>query len=297
MKRILFTFLCCLCVTSGYVQNDSIRVDSLKKPVVDTTIVIKSTLKNQGSITIDSFYRTVINNPFVKEKKPIFLLIDKRQKSSKDELFYLAVGLLLVLAFNRLVFSKYFANIFRLFFQPTFRQKQTREQLLQNNLPSLLYNLLFIFSAAAYVALIADYYKVTQLSFWILFLYSAAIIAILYFFKYFFLRFSGWLFNVKEATTTYIFLVYLINKISGIILIPFIILIAFSNHQIATTAVVGSLLILLLLFAYRYIISYGPVRKEIKVSPIHFFFYISAFEIVPILIIYKVLMIYMDGTL
>ena len=224
-------------------------------------------------------------------------MIDERKRNSKDELFYLTTGLLLFLAFNRLVFSKYFSNIFRLFFQPTFRQKQTREQLSQNNLPSLLFNLLFIFSAGVYIALITDYYNVAQINFWLLFLYSAALIATLYVVKFLFLKFSGWLFNVKEATDTYIFIVYLINKISGIILIPFIIVIAFANTEIISIAVIGSLMILAVLFSYRYLISYAPVRKEIKVSPIHFFFYICAFEIIPLLLIYKVLMIYIVNSL
>ena len=126
-----------------------------------------------------------------------------------------------------------------------------------------------------------------------LFVYSAILLAILYGVKFLFLRFSGWIFNVKEATSTYIFIVYLINKISGIILVPFVIIIAFADQAVISVAVTTSLLILGLLFSYRYLISYAPVRKEIKVSAIHFFFYLCAFEIIPLLLIYKVLMIYM----
>jgi hypothetical protein len=123
------------------------------------------------------------------------------------------------------------------------------------------------------------------------------LLILLYFTKYLFLTFSGWVFNVKEATDTYIFVVYLINKIVGIVLIPFILILAFSNRQVVDIGVTLSFLVLLLLFLYRYLISYAPVRKEVKVSPLHFFFYILAFEITPLLLIYKVLANYLTGSL
>jgi hypothetical protein len=278
----------------GYVQ-----VDSTTERLA-TTGVSDSAISNERSVqdslkkaTIDTTYSKFFRNPFVIEKQPLYLFIDERERTPKDELFYLLSGILLLLAFNRVVFGKYFSNMFRVFFQPTFRQKQTREQLSQNNLPSLLFNLLFILSGSAYLSLIINYFKVVDVSFWFLFLYGAAILSLLYFVKFLFLLFSGWLFNVKEATGTYIFIVYLINKIAGIILIPFVIVIAFSNNTIIAVAVTCSFLVLASLFIYRYFISYAPVRKEIKVSPIHFFFYIGAFEVIPLLLIYKVLMIYM----
>jgi hypothetical protein len=290
LKHILLIIFILLLCNKGYVQVDTTGQDTLGR---DSVSIIKSpTQDSSAKAVIDTSFSRFLRNPFIKEKEPLYLIIDERKVKSKDELFYLVTGLIFFLAFNRLVFNKYFSNIFRLFFQPTFRQKQTREQLLQNNLPSLFYNLLFIFSGGAYIALIASYFNVSTVSFWLLFLYSSALLAILYIGKFLFLRFSGWLFNVKEATGTYIFIVYLINKICGIVLIPFIIIVAFSNSEIISIAVTVSLLVLALLFSYRYLISYAPVTKEIKVSPVHFLFYICAFEIIPLLVIYKLLMIY-----
>lgn len=246
---------------------------------------------------IDSIYIKLLNNPFITTNaKPIYLVINERERRSKDEVFYLLSGLLLFLAFIKLVFSRYFKNIFRLFFQPAFRQKQTREQLLQNNLPSLLLNLFFIFSAGTYIAFLLNYYHQTNLSFWWLLLYATASLLALYLFKFIFLSFAGWVFDVKEATETYIFAVYLINKIVGVILIPFTLLIAFSKPAIINISITLSVLIILLLFIYRYLVSYPAVRREVKVSLLHFFFYICAFEIMPLLLIYKTLIIFLDNS-
>ncbi len=53
---------------------------------------------------------------------------------------------------------------------------------------------------------------------------------------------------------------------------------------------------LALTLAYRFIISYKPIRNEIKVSRFHFFVYLCAFEIAPLLLIYKVLLIFVERT-
>jgi hypothetical protein len=295
LKHILFiTFFTALHFL-GYAQVDSAALGTDSINNTDSILIAPVSISKDsvGEKTIDTSLNKFLNNPFIKEEAPIYLIINKRKRVSKDELFYLATGLLFFLAFLRLTFSKYFSNIFRLFFQPTFRQKQTREQLLQNNFPALMFNLLFIFSAATYIALVVDYFHAIEQSLWWLFIYSAALLFLLYIGKLLFLRLSGWLFNVKEATSTYIFIVYLVNKISGIILIPFIIIIGFSNAPVVSIAVTFSLLIIALLFSYRYLVSYAPVRSEIKVSAVHFFFYLCAFEIIPLLLIYKVLVIYM----
>ena len=266
-----------------------------KEPVATVPIAAKPVVIKRP---IDSFYLKLLDNPFFRTKeKPIFLVINERKRSSKDEMFYLVLGLLLFLAFIKLVFNKYFQNLFRLFFQPSFRQKQTREQLQQGNLPSLLLNLFFIFSAGAYISFLFQYYHVVDISFWLLLLYSSASLMVLYTGKFIFLSFAGWVFDVKEATDAYIFAIYLINKMLGVILIPFTLVIAFSHSDIKNASITISILLIFLLFLYRYSVSYAPIRREVKVSPLHFLFYVLAFEITPLLLIYKTLMIYLNKSL
>ncbi|WP_147204788.1 DUF4271 domain-containing protein [Segetibacter aerophilus] len=284
--------------------DTTFRKDSIVAPITDSnrTAIAETTRAIVKPIIvkrpIDTFYRKLLDNPFLRSKsKPIYLVINERQRISKDEVFYLLLGLLFFLAFIKLLFSKYFQNLFRLFFQPSFRQKQTREQLQQGNLPSLLLNLFFILSVAAYISFLFVYYEIVTINFWLLLSYSAISLAILYTGKFIFLSFAGWVFNVKEATSSYIFAVYLINKILGVILIPFTLVIAFSQSNIKNISITLSILLIMLLFFYRYVVSYNPVRREVKVSPLHFFFYVLAFEITPLLLIYKTLMLYLNKSL
>ena len=286
------------------IRDSLLNVNSKLPAAEDSAKKVRpDTMKSQPKVKIinrpvDSFYIRLLNNPFINRKgKPVYLVINERQRQSKDEIFYLLCGLLVFLAFIKLVFKKYFKNVFRLFFQPSFRQKQAREQLSQNNLPSLLLNLFFILSAAAYASFLVQYYHLTHLDFWLSLLYITSFLLVLYVGKFILLSFSGWVFDVKEAANSYMFAVYLINKILGVILIPFTLLIAFAQPLITNISITISLLIVLLLYLYRYLVSYAPVRKEVKISALHFVLYILAFEITPLLLIYKTLIIYMDKSL
>ncbi len=275
---------------------NQVAADVSKTPTADSTKTAAKLLAAKKPI--DSFYLKLLDNPYIiKTGEPFYLIISERQRQSKDEMFYLLAGLLLFLAVLRLTFSKYFKNIFYLFFQPTFRQKQTREQLLQNSFPSLLLNLFFILSGAAYISFIITHYQLTNLNFWRLLIYSTALLLVLYTGKFLFLTFAGWVFDVKEATQTYIFAVYLINKILGVLLIPFIFIIAFSSDEVVETSITISLLLIGLLFIYRYLVSFAPVLREVKVNVLQFLFYIFAFEILPLLLIYKTLVIYLNKSL
>lgn len=257
--------------------------------------VVKITTLIIAEHPIDSIYLKLLNNPFFRSKlRPVYLVIHEKYRESKDEMFYLLSGLLFLLALVKLSFSKYFVGIFRQFVQPSFRQKQSRDQLSQNNFPSLILNLFFIISGGAFVGLLMQYYNLTQADFKTNFAYCSIILLILYTSKFVLLSFAGWVFNAKEVTETYIFIVFLINKIMGIILLPFSFIIAFSQPVIITFSVTVSLMIVFILFCYRYIAALMPVRREMKVSTTHFLFYILAFEIMPLLLIYKTMGIYLS---
>jgi Domain of unknown function (DUF4271) len=113
---------------------------------------------------------------------------------------------------------------------------------------------------------------------------------VLYLGKYLFLKLSGWLFSINAATETYTFIVFLINKVAGIAILPFIIVIAFSGAGIVAVAISLSLVMVVGLFLYRFLRAYQPVQSAIQLSRLHFFIFFMAVEIAPLLLIYKVLL-------
>jgi hypothetical protein len=93
--------------------------------------------------------------------------------------------------------------------------------------------------------------------------------------------------GMQQAADSYIFVIFLVNKIIGIILVPFIIILAFSTPLWINYTTIFSLLVLGLFFLSRYIKTYGVLEFRFPLEPLHFIIYITALEIVPLLIIYR----------
>jgi hypothetical protein len=178
-------------------------------------------------------------------------------------------------------------------FRTTLKQRQVGEQLIQTPLPSLLLNFFFLLAASMYISFVLGHYDLSNnYSFWLLCLYSFAGLAIIYVIKFLSLKFFGWLFNITATADGYIFIVFMINKIIGVYILPFLVLLAFTDNNIYEAAFIFSYIGVFALLAYRFILSYGLVQNEIKLNPFHFFLYLCAFEIVPLLLIYKALMLW-----
>jgi hypothetical protein len=272
--------------------RDSLFADSVQKAAVPKTPVITPVI-----IYDSATYQKYETHPWLPLHKPaVFMLIEYHKPNSKDDLFYLMAGIVFVLAFIRATFSKYFRNLFLLFFQTSLRQKQTRDQLLQDGLASLLTNLLFIMSAGLYITLLIRYKNWTNLSFWWLALGSAGVLLLVYLVKYLFLLFTGWVFNSKEAAGSYVFVVFLVNKVLGVLLVPFLIILSFAGPETVQVAVTVSIGMIALLFAYRYWVSFVAIRNKLKVNALHFLLYLCAVEILPLVLIYKVLIDYFTGS-
>lgn len=209
----------------------------------------------------------------------------------KEWFFYLLIFLLIVFALLKNAFPKYFADLFRVFFRTTLKQRQISEQLAQTPLPSLLLNGFFIVNAGLYIAFLFSHYTINPVgNFWLLSLYCCLGLSVIYFAKFIGLKAAGWLFNMKEAAEGYIFIVFVINKMIGIILIPFLILLAFTQATLYTASLAFSWCLLGALLFYRVILTYIVIRNQVSVNPFHFFLYLAAFEIAPLLLIYKALL-------
>ena len=254
-------------------------------------------LQKKKSIRDTASYKKLMTHPYLPmQTKPSFRINELRIAPNFDGRFYLIIGMLFYLAFIKVTFPKYFSNVFQLIFQSPIRQKQTREQLQQNNLASLFSNILFILNASIFVSLIAIKNGWVDLTLYSCIAYSVVGFTALYLFKFLFLWLSGWLFSQREAIGNYSFIVFLTNKVMGVFLIPAILLLAFSPLTVQDFAYNSALIIISILFVYRYLISFSIVRAYLKVSAFHFFLYLCTCEVLPMLVLYKLTMDFISGT-
>jgi len=249
-----------------------------------------------GPPALDFWEKVLSINPFFNfTGKPVVEIFEVHHPNSKDSLFYLIVAILFYFALIRIFFEKYFNNLMTLFFRVSLRQQQIREQVLQTPLPSLLLNILFVISAGLYACYLFHYSPMgAGIRFWVLYLNCMVLLGTIYLVKFLVLKFIGWVFSISRATDIYIFIVFLVNKMLGIFLLPFLIIITFSGAEMREIFITISLAMIFVLWSYRILASYRPVRNEIKLTPFYFFLYLCAFEIAPLLLIYKVLLTYLE---
>jgi hypothetical protein len=299
------------CDVSAQSATDSVaQVDTVNKKdslppglnATDTTIVSDSLVKRP--LLMDTLWSPGAPFPFPVQilqhhpffnyaAKPVRYRSDIRRFEGKELLFYAIVGLLLLFALLKAAFPKYFNDLFRVFFRTTLKQRQIKEQLIQTPLPSLLLNLFFVASAGLYANFILQYYGVTLVdNFWLMYFYCCIGLAIIYTVKYIGLKIFGWLFNMRTAADAYIFVVFIINKVIGVTVLPFLVLLAFDNGTMHDVSMILSWVCIGGLFLYRFILGYSAIHKEVRFNLFHFFLYLCAFEIAPLLLIYKLLLFF-----
>jgi hypothetical protein len=278
-------------------QGDSLRRDTAGRDT--TSVLLSDSLAKRDTALITPIipvpnirFDTALfeNHPFYTIKNPIRLIISKKEWVSKDAFFYTAIALLLFFAVIKNAFGRYLKDLLKIFFRTTIKHRQVKEQLMQAPVPSLLLNILFFVSGGLFLNLVLQRYGWGgQFSFWLLFVYSVAGLAAIYLIKFITLKICGWIFRLTDAIDAYIFIVFTTNKVIGIALLPLIVLLTFTRGPFNAAILNLSFLLVGLLFLYRFYLSYVSIQRQLAVQAFHFVIYLCAFEIIPLLLINKLL--------
>ena len=280
--------------------------DTLRNNLTDTIPVsfdsakLKADTLAAGTHPAIKSYGSVVNellssNKFINVKEPaVFFIAARKQRQGKEFVFYTLCAIVLILGLFKTFYGGYFNNLFRVFFNTSIRQTQLTDQLLQAKLPSFILNIFFAITTGFYIWLLfKNYHPPRFINSQVLLPVCIMGIGILYFVKYCILKFMGWMSGMQQAADNYIFVIFLVNKIIGIILVPFIVLLSFSTPLWVNYTTFFSLILLGLFFLSRYIKTYGVLEYKFPLQPLHFIIYITALEIVPLLLIYKVALDYL----
>ena len=228
-------------------------------------------------------------NKLINLAQPLSMISTEKQQAGKEFIFYFIASVCLLTGMLKIFYARYFNTIFRVYFNTSLRQNQLTDLLLQAKLPSLIFNILFFINGSLYSSLLISHYHLNRGRFGVLLILSAFVVLVLiYIGKYLALKFVGWVTGMKTEAETYIFIVFLINKILGVLLLPFIILLAFSSQGWQGTLILCSLIMIALLFLSRYFRSYDLLQHKLMINRFHFLLYIISFEIFPVIILAKV---------
>ena len=301
MKQVLFFLLCVVAFSASLCAQNTdtviVQTDSLPtSPAVDSAVipVVDSAISPVSARPVFKLKNKVLNS----DAEPVSLSVKFRKDKGQDSTFYLIAGIVLLLALFKFFNDRYFTNMFRVFFNTSLRQSQLTDQLLQAKLPSMFFNLLFFISGGVYVYMLLLHYRlINEDNKWIMIFSSMGILGFIYLIKYCTLKFTGWVSGLQEVTDIYVFIIFLINKIIGIFLVPFIVILAFSDSAIVKIAALISLMSIGILLLLRFFRSYGLLQNQLKISRFHFMLYLTGIELLPLLLIYKGLMVYLSKNL
>ena len=213
----------------------------------------------------------------------------KRQHHNFD--FALFIILLAIPAVFRLINPSYFRNIFIAYRNPNLSARQLREQLSQNSLGNLVMNAYACLVLGAFGFLLLEKY---QLDFgkylrneWLLLLILSLTVGSAFIIKAVFLKLLGWIFRIEETLDTYAFNIFLLHKVAAFVLLPVMAVMTFGGSKWIQPMSLLGVIVLLLFLVQRYIRSINSFNSLLNFSKFHFFLYLCASEIMPLLIFVK----------
>lgn len=204
------------------------------------------------------------------------------------------LGMLVLLTWFKVFYYRIFTQLWNAFFSLTTTNQIVRDESVLLQRASLILSIISYFVSGLFV------YQVSVVLGWThhllpggfnRFILFALIIALAYSIKMILLRFMSVVFAVEKPVATYIFNIFLVNMVIGLLLLPAIILTAYLPSSMRYYIVMITLIFIMLLFLYRIIRAIGIGVSIQRFSLFYLFLYICTFEIAPLLIIYKLAML------
>ncbi|MEE9437939.1 MAG: DUF4271 domain-containing protein [Saprospiraceae bacterium] len=149
-----------------------------------------------------------------------------------------------------------------------------------------MYAVFFINASIFTYLAIGHFYNLTG---WLVFKYCAMCVVFIYLAKHIMIWILNITFPFQKEISLYGFTIESYNIFLGIILIPINLIVAFSHYNIATSVLFLGIGIIGVLLILRSIRSLLLASVHIQNSLFHFLLYLCAFEILPMLLFFKVI--------
>jgi hypothetical protein len=206
-------------------------------------------------------------------------------------MFPVLILVFIVFTWLKVFYSKYFSQMFQAFTNNNLTNQIVRDENMLVQRASGYLSLVFNLIAALLLYLISNYFG------WSLggigfgfsrFIFFAILVSAAYTIKFLLLKFSGWLFDQDREMATYIFNIFLINNVLGILLLPFILLLAYNQQIHASYLITMSVILAGMAFLYRIYRGILVGFNAMSFSPLYLFLYLCTLEIAPLLILIRI---------
>lgn len=276
-------------------QDSSIQVnfklDSLNngKDTTDQTagIIADSTITDSIHLNPiplrDSILTDSIERPLIKEGKLI-------ESSQSDWMVGVSLFVVILMAVIRFSFSKYLQRLIDAIINYQVSNNLFLEKNMRNLRGNIFLNGLFFINVSFFAVLYYNYWfsgsdnKTSLLSF----VYTLAVFLLIYFGKFVVIRTLAYIFDGAKEGKEYLHTVFIYNKNLGIFLLPITLSVPFIADFAAYLLLNAGLVIALIFYLFRLFRGIKILfRKHVSIS--YMILYLCALEILPLLVIYKLL--------
>lgn len=298
MIRILsLYFLFLLWATSSFAQDSSlVETDSASNAFILNHKPLSAKelnafkLERSAQLAYGDRVQTYLSDDktFSLTKKAVGPAVSKRARVYLEWIFYSFAALFLLLGLIRNFWREYFDKVFLVYFNQGFILRQKKDAMMMWSLPSFLLNILFVLSAGFFVFFgRGSNYSLTGMDRWQVMSFIMLIVAFVYIFKYFFLQFLGWIFNQKDVFEQYSFMVFLNNKIVGVLMLVASFVMAFSGKGSYGEIFNVVLYLIGLLFLIRIINAFRIFSLQTKAGIFNILLAFISVEILPTAMLVK----------
>jgi len=226
------------------------------------------------------------------ELKPVHQAPMEINDVKPDWLFLILVLLIALLAYMKIFYSKFLNRMLVAVFNNHLTNQIVRDESLLVQRASIILSVLFNVAAALllYIISIRDDWSLGGMGPGFLrFLFLALLVSMVLAFKFVVLKICGYLFHHERETAAYIFNIFLINNLLGLILIPFVALMVFG--QIVGLSILIKAAVVVAAVAYLYRLFRGVLIgfSVPSVSLFYLFLYLCALEIAPLSVLIKLI--------
>jgi len=242
---------------------------------------------------IDSAENKSLNGPGV-FKNHLLKPVNPNARPLNDAISdWLTISLIVMMVFFtwfRLFYYKIFRQLLTSYFNMTASNQIVRDE------SYLLQRASLVISTISYLLAGLFLYQISVLYDWqiywlqkglVRFVLFSLIIAISYSIKMILLRVLSVVFNQEKAAGTYIFNLFLMIMMAGLILFPANIFLAYSSVPVKHFAAIASTVIIGLMFLFRLSRAIRIWFSIPKFSFFYLFLYLCAFEVAPLLVVWK----------
>ncbi|MFK7771972.1 MAG: DUF4271 domain-containing protein [Saprospiraceae bacterium] len=246
-------------------------------------------------------------NPFdvvripVKVKSPIVTpQLEKKAKSKSTEItvaddknfrFSLTLAMLIFLALSLSVYRTHITKAYHAFTNENVLRMLHREKGTVAYIPYYILYMIFLFNLGVYIYLLLRYYNLTpEISNLSLLMMTGGIATGLVLLKHLVINILGWVFPIEKETSIYSMTMTIFGIILSIVLFVANVIIAYAPPQIIPIVIYFSFIIIGIVYFFRSIRGLSIASKFLNRNKFHFFIYLCAVEIAPVLILWKMAM-------